>query len=348
MYLLLQFLSILFAALFVAEADGGERHIAITSHKAWKGEHSLAHRIQHAADRLGWKADLRAGEAVQEIYSKEYDFVIHLVPGVALHPTAKNYLAIFDPYNHYFESSGYLKMEYRFYDGYLLTYEPGVGDKNFSNRYSPPHLRWYPTVYDVAYKKVNPKYLFYICSTWGNRRNDSRYQTLLNFLEKGGYARFYGDVKVGEQYPKSFKGPIPFMGDHLYKAIQEAGIYLLLHSEFHLKYGLPSGRIFEAAASSAVILSDNNAFIKEHFGDSVLYIDVDASGESMFEQVERHMRWIRLHKKQAARMAKRSHAIFKEKFLLEMQMVRLGEFHDRIKGSTRVKVPEFSTTFETF
>ena len=101
----------------------------------------------------------------------------------------------------------------------------------------------------------------------------------------------------------------------------------MLHSESHHKYKIPSGRIFEAVAASAVVITDRNPFVMEHFGDSLLYIDQTLSGDEMFNQIDAHVMWIQNHPEEALEMAKRAHQIFEEKFLLEQQLLQFDEFH---------------------
>jgi hypothetical protein len=65
----------------------------------------------------------------------------------------------------------------------------------------------------------------------------------------------------------------------------------------------------------------------KEFGDSVLYVDDEKGGEELFRQVYDHYRWILSHPEEAEEMARRAHAIFLEKFTLEMQMLQLAEMH---------------------
>lgn len=323
-------LLILFFLLFFDICAANERHLAITSLYNWRGERALAHRIEEVCRKIGWKADIWEKDESEGMYGVDYDFVIHFIPKMDLHPTAKNYLAMFHPSHHFFDDDGVLLEEYRGYDGYLLTYLPSDEDPNFRNHNSPPFMQWYPTVQDVDYVKVKPDKLIYLCCGWGKRYRSNRYKKFLELLSAKSYTCIYGDPRFGKRYKKSYKGEIPYGGDAIYQTIQKAGVYLLLHSEDHLNHGLPSGRIFEAAASSAVIISDENAFVKKYFGSSVLYIDITKKSKEIYHQVNKHMKWIKSNKQEALKLAKRSHEIFSHTFLLEDQMLRLGDFHDQI------------------
>lgn len=322
---------LLILSLSVVEAY--DRKIAITYIESWRGERSFANRLKKACETLHWQADLWEVEDQKQLFETAYDFVIHLVPHFSPHPSAKNYLALFDPCHHYFDAEGRLLDEYSDFDGYLLTYRRDQNDINFSSERSPPTMVWYPTVYKTPFKEVNPSTLFYMCAGWGRRSNDNRYIKFLRYISTMSYSRFYGPERFKDFFPKSYKGTIPFEDEYLLEKIAESGVYLLLHSETHLEYGIPSGRIFEAVAASALVISDNNRFVRENFGDSVLYIDVNATGKQIFRQINQHMAWISSHKREAKKMAQQSHNILTKKFLLEEQLLRLGDFHDRISSS---------------
>jgi hypothetical protein len=99
--------------------------------------------------------------------------------------------------------------------------------------------------------------------------------------------------------------------------------------------GTPSSRLFEAAAAGAVIITDDFSFPREHFKDSVLYIDMEASERKVADGIKHHMDWIRLHPEQADKMAEDSHKIFRDKLCLEHLFRNLEEFADTVKKTAR-------------
>jgi spore maturation protein CgeB len=105
-----------------------------------------------------------------------------------------------------------------------------------------------------------------------------------------------------------------------------------MHRDTHLKAGAPSGRIFEAAAAAAVIISDKHPFVEKEFKNSVLY--VDQTRDDLFEQIDTHMRWIKENPEAAKTKALQAHKIFLEKFTLEEQLIRLYENFKTIKLNT--------------
>lgn len=307
-----------------------EKNIAILVRSDFRGEYSLAHRVKAACENIHWNADILPLRNTPALRNTKYDFAINLVPGIFKHPKCKNYLAIFDPVNYYFTKKGFLKEEYKQYDGYLLTYSPKSVHKNndFVDGNALPYMQWYPSVQWQNFQIVNPLHLFHLCCSWGDRFNNKNFQQCLSLLDKESYTRFYGTSLFKALYPNSYQGEIPYDEQKLLNVASQAGITLVLHSSDHNAYGVPSGRIFEAAAASTIIICDQNPFVKEHFGDSVLYINTSLDGQAMFDQIHEHMSWIKLNKAKALEKAAKAHTIFKEKFLLEDQLLRLAEFHD--------------------
>lgn len=327
---------LLFFLLFVCFfLNAVERHIGLLIKPDFRGEISFAYRIQAACKNLHWLADVIDIDDPEELKKNSYDFVISLVPGVYEHPKCKNYLAIFDPVHHYFDEKGFLKKRYRSYDGYLLSFSPGssgIEKKDFEDDRKFPYIPWYPSAQRTEYQTVDPSHLFYICCAWGDRLENENFQQLLNLLDAAPYARLYGNPQFQPFYPHSYQGSIPYNQRRLYEVAAQAGVGLVLHSSTHNIYGLPSGRIFEMAAASTVIISDQNSFVQTHFGDSVLYINTDEDGPSIHKQIQDHMDWIQVNKTLALEKAKKAHEIYIEKFLLEDQLLRLGAFHDRLSN----------------
>lgn len=322
-------------------AQDVQRHIAVLIKPDFRGEISFAYRIQSACKNLHWEADVLDIHHCNHLSDSPYDFVINLVPGSYPHPKCKNYMAIFHPTHHYFDKKGFLKKKYRRYDGYLLTYSPQKEPQSFFYRRPFPYIQWYPTVQRREHQKVDPSRLFHICCLWGNRFEDKKFRRCLHLLDKEPSTRFYGSQLIQSLYPKSYQKSLPYEGEELYETAAEAGVTLVLHSSAHNRCGVPSGRIFEAAAASTVIICDENTFVREHFGDSVLYINTDETGESIYKQIRDHMHWIQSHKEAALEKAAKAHAIYKEKFALEDQLLRLGEFHDQ-----QIRPPK--SLFQTF
>jgi hypothetical protein len=323
--------TLLFFLSFCSFLCGSERHIALIIKPAFKGEVSFAYRIQEACKNLGWLADVIDVKNPEKLKENKYDFVISMVPNLYEHPKCKNYLIIFDPEHHFFDRKGRLQKRYYSFDGYLLGFPPDLcARKEFDDPIQFPNIQWYPSAQRRDYQTVNPASLFHVCCSWGDRSENQNFRQLLSLLDKDPFTRLYGSADFKPLYPQSYQGPIPYDSHSLLEAAAVAGVSLILHSSTHNKYGLPSGRIFEMAAASTVIISDQNAFVRTHFGDSVLYINTDTDGASIHKQIQEHIDWIRANQTQALAMAKKAHEIYLEKFTLEDQLLRLEEFHNQL------------------
>ena len=311
-----------------AEQADSQRHIVLIIRNDFYGERECAYRMKLAAEHLHWTAKICDNTSSLDP-DDQYNWMLTLVPGISLPCSVPNhYLVLYHPTYHYFDLNGHLKQEYLPYDGYLATYQETeilLQDVQDHKKHLYPKP-WYPTVHYRPYRKVMPTRLFYFVGTWGDRLFHTRYQTLQRMLAEQKYTNFFGHPACGIKYGNTYKGFIPCDGESSINCISEMGVCLVLHSKGHLQHAVPSGRIFEAAAASAVIISDRNPFVMKHFGDSVLYINEECSGEECFKQIDSCMMWIRKHPQKALEMAKKAHQIFEEHFLLEQQLLDFDKF----------------------
>lgn len=192
-------------------------------------------------------------------------------------------------------------------------------------------MTWYPTTQITHYAPQMPTKLFYSNGsryTGNDRVNSEKYINLWRRLDKTSYFAAYGHKSVWKGY-ESYKGYINADGESFIREINKAGACLILHKPRTLQQKIPTGRIFEAAAAAAIIISDKHPFIEKEFQDSVLYIDTVR--DDLFEQIDAHWQWIQSHPEQAKAMAKRAHQIFLEKFTMEKQLTQLLQEFELIK-----------------
>lgn len=304
-----------------------DRHICLIIDLEYRGEREFAERIRIACENLHWHTTI-CDRFPSKLDSQRYHWMLTLVPKHESCTLHNNYLVLFDPVNHYFNKKGSLLENFFNYRGYLTTYQNtrylslNILYRNKS-LYPKP---WYPTAYYRPYQRVTPTRLFYFVGLWGNRLQNIRYKTLQNKLAQTPYTCLFGSPVVGEGYGNAFRGNIKHDGISVIDCIAQMGVCLVLHSEVHLKHAIPSGRVFEALAASAVIISDRNPFVVKHFGESVLYVNEELSGEEMFEQIHAHMMWIKQHPEEALKMAQKCHEIFEKHFLLEEQLLDFDRF----------------------
>ncbi len=309
----------------------GTVRMGIISNTEYCGERELAWRIKIAAQSLGWDVFLDESRGRNLLKVKDLDWVICLLSNnYYTRKDCPNYLTIFHPFE-FLDKEGKLLPFYRKYNGYLLTVnrkesiETSLREEN-KGFFSVP---FYPTIYPVAYKKLELNHLMTMVPVWGNRLMDEKFKTLYKRLSQTDQVKFYGVHRNSRIIEKGYMGSIPFDGVSVVKILQKHGIILILHSDIHNKEEIPSSRIFEAAAASTVIICDENAFVKEHFGDNVFYVNTSKSSEEIYQQIRRHMNTISSNPKKALDMAKNAHDIFTSKFLMTDQLLKLYDMHQQ-------------------
>ena len=314
-------------------------HMGIVSNSGYCGERELAWRIKIAAESLGWKVylDERKGRNLKKI--KDLDFVLCLLPyNRHLKPNCPNYLTIFHPFN-YIDKEGNLESFYDQYDGYLLTIKQNESITNSLKKKKKEQvcISFYPTVQRIEYKKIALNNLVTMIPVWGNRLTDEKFKNLYKLLSQTGFVKFYGVDRNEKIIQDGYMGEIPFDGSSVIDILQKHGIVLILHSDIHNLAGVPSSRIFEAAAASTVVISDENSFVKEHFADTVFYIDTSLPAVQIYQQIQAHMNTIRLNPENALAMAEKAHRIFTDKFLMTEQLLKLETLHNKIKSQKLLK-----------
>ena len=186
----------------------------------------------------------------------------------------------------------------------------------------------------------NPK-LFYCGTNWERTCNSSglaRHSGLFSLLDNCNVIEIYGPKKL-PNWPiapwdgyKSYNGEIPFDGFSILEKINQCGIVLALSSDVHRRAGAVTNRVYEACAAGAVIISDDNPFMKEHFEDTVLYIDFNINNPiDTYNQIMQKYNWIISHKDEAKELAKQSQNIFIKKFCLEKQLSDVWKEHNNRK-----------------
>ncbi|MCM1118657.1 MAG: glycosyltransferase [bacterium] len=181
----------------------------------------------------------------------------------------------------------------------------------------------------------DPK-IFYCGMNWEKALgNNDRHAGLFELLDKTGNVKFYGPdvveswggIRPWEGY-ECYQYSIPFDGFSILKEINSCGICLAISSDAHRRAGAVTNRAYEACAAGAVIISDNNVFMEEYFGDSVLYVTYNKlNPQDTFQQIMEKYQWIVEHKEEALEMAKRSQKIFTEKFCMEKGILDVTKNH---------------------
>ncbi|MDR0444799.1 MAG: glycosyltransferase [Puniceicoccales bacterium] len=182
---------------------------------------------------------------------------------------------------------------------------------------------------------ATPKARLFFCGHNWDDRGGEKYFKLWRALSDTDYFEAYGTRRawtdlLTRKPVKAYRGRLPSTANAVYNKTLECGVSLVIHGRTHLEGNCPSARIFEAAAASSVVISDELPFTKKHFGDSVLYVDTTQPAEEMFRTIDGHMQWILSHPQEAQELARRSHQIFCEKFALEDFMRDILDLYESV------------------
>jgi hypothetical protein len=319
-----------------------KRQRVLVTHKGDIGEMEMAVRICNTLNKMNVECAVLSISAIplikrvfpsyRETFTKHYapDFIISLQGGFVDYPTAKQYLAMTHGSYYYLSSNSAFSLNaIANYDGLLISFpekEKILSQLKYLDG-SPEKMDWYSTCPVTPYKPVENFRLLYFGSNLANTPIGDTLAKVFSHLDRTNYFDVYGAKGEWRHVPNSYKGYIKNDGVSIINTIHKTGVILIFHSPDHFQGKTPTAKIFEACAASAVIISDKNPFLKENFGDSILYIDNDKSPEIIFHQIEEHMKWIQNNKEKARELAARSHQIFVSKFSLEHQLENLLEFY---------------------
>jgi Glycosyl transferases group 1 len=336
-------------------------NVGIIVQKSTLGDREIAQRYKIAAEQLGWNAYVFKYKAtlgrywitasivkcitsVISYFFKPDFFIVQYpsyYPVLPAHPP--KYLTIFGNIDAELqhivslvkkEPQGFIN-DYQYigdYDGYidvnkkhdwltpanikLLSHTENINEKVIINSY--------PSTFSTQLAKLEYKQLFYCGGNWDSFRSSDFFKGIMLGLKQKGYLNIYGPEKTWEFTGDAYKGYLPDDGYSLVKMIQDSGISLIVHSEFHNLHGIPSGRIFEAAAAGSVIISDQNQFVKDEFSACVNFIDFTMSQKKVIEQIDHFVRWAQNNPEEAFKQAACAHKTFMEKFTLEKLLLKLA------------------------
>jgi phosphoglycerol transferase len=178
---------------------------------------------------------------------------------------------------------------------------------------------WLPTCQATALVEKERQGIAYFETGW----NAGRHQGVLHEVARSAQVHLYG--------PKHRR--LPFDGLSVLQALTRHAAALCLHSEQHRALGTPSARVFEAAAAGAVIISDQNSFVRETFGDAALYLAMDDSPERIAAQVLRHLSWIESNPEEARNLRHKANRIFNERLTFDSLLAKLPDLVADVKSA---------------
>lgn len=186
--------------------------------------------------------------------------------------------------------------------------------------------------------KLDNLKMFYCGMNWDKLvNNQNRHEGLFKLLDATGKVKFFGPdimknwggIRPWEGY-RCYQYPIPWDGFSILNEINECGVCLVISSDIHRRAGAVTNRAYEACAAGAVMISDNNEFMQKYFADAALFIYYNRNDpQDTFNQIMEKYRWIEEHKEEALAMVKRAQQIFREKFALDKQLLRIVSNHEK-------------------
>lgn len=216
---------------------------------------------------------------------------------------------------------------FNIYDTFAGTYESDIFNRiSKITTYDIPFIgSSVPADFALTAKKQNDRKLFYVGVNFERKLVKMRYEDLFKNLDKSHKIEIYGPKKVygAENLWAGFdcyKGEIPFDGRSIISKINQAGCCLALNSPMHNDANGVSNRTYEAAAAGALIISDDNKFVRHYFKDSVFYIDNDMPEEDASKKILNILDWANKNPEDAYQMAKTSNEIFIKQLSLEMMV----------------------------
>ena len=313
--------------------------IVVVKHKFAFGEAQAVENIALAATHIGWdcRVMLQSDFCSEKINSVDPDFIISLREDIAPLDGYINFLYLHVPMFMYLNKDGTLCTKaypnILKYQGFLSVVPDASAVKMaYEALYNKPFYS-VQTVFSVSKREFNDSPKLRLCysggALWDKNRAGQQYQKFYQLLDQTDYFDLFGLPKAWEKMNlKSYRGFLPVDDHTVVDTIANCGIALVLHSHEHIKGGVPTSRIFEAAAASAVIICDHHPFVEKEFGDSVLYIDPNQAPEKVFAQIDAHVKWVHDNPDKAIELARRSHAIFMERFTLENELLKIAALYE--------------------
>jgi glycosyltransferase involved in cell wall biosynthesis len=343
-------------------------NIGIVVQKVTLGDKEVAERYRIAAQNLGWnvyvlKYKAKIGRYYQLAwimqrmndlmnYFFKPDFLILIYPSYypVLSAEVPKYLVFFGNASETMAEIAATKDRNNFFSDYqnLGNYQGfidiGENSEWFNrydlNQFATAHhkinrfvINGYPTTFRTNYQPLKYQHLFYCGGNWDSLRSSDKYKAMFQKLETYGDFNVYGPENSWLFLKNAYKGYIPNDGQSLIDKIREAGIALVLHSDYHNAHNLPSARIFEAAAAGAAIISDRNNFVVENFGTCVYFIDsTNKTAAELAEEITKIKRHIQANPKEAEERARCAHQVFVKRYSMEELLLRLADKFEQQGG----------------
>lgn len=291
-------------------------------------ETGLSRRIYLAAQNLGWEAAEVASSVEINRFAPDFVLALHFrTPKITRYPT---YGCMWNPPAFFARDDRFIK-NILSYDAYLCSsgsIHAWLKDILYNTHKSYFAAPFFTSCNCVPYRQPDlghPR-LLYAGTGW----DGIRFRELFERLDSESYMEIYGPKKAWQHAHKAYRGLLPFDGSSILDALKKAGVGLCLHRQEHCDAAVPSLRIFEIAASGAIGMCQEHPFIREIFGDAVLYLESVGDTGRTLTQISEYMRWIGENKQQALALSRRAYDIFRENYTLEKLLLGIVPHHEQL------------------
>jgi len=331
------------------------------------GEYNVAEFFKYAAEKRGWQVKVYPFMGKEEeILAFDPDFIIqstctkpHMNDKLMAH-RARRYLTlsvahIMEAYNakdDILNPSEDLKNYMSQMHGMLIAADKEIGiykqiwEKKMDKIFNA--IPFLPTAPKTTYEPAEPKKLVWSGMGWDNFRTSEKYKEFITALSYNIPMRVYGFYNNAIFLKPGTYGGFAPPGLETIGLLRRNGIYLISHSTGHFNTGIPSLRPFEAAAANVITISDRHPFIIEHFGDSMLYFDRDASAEEMYQQIKKHFDWIIANPEKAKEKANQAHQIFLKKFTIDQYLDHIAKMHEYVLQQEKQMDLDYHLSYKTY
>jgi hypothetical protein len=154
-----------------------------------------------------------------------------------------------------------------------------------------------------------------------------RFDHLLKPLDDADVLDVFGptvvqNVRVWEGF-KGYKREVPFDGKSLIGEIARSGAVLALSSNAHLRSGVMTSRLFEGAAAGALVFADANSFVRRHFADETIPIDITGNPEKDAGRIAEALRHYNAHPDEAYAKAEALQQKYIDGYMLHNQLLQV-------------------------
>ena len=317
----------------------------VAFHNAFFGkavaETEISRRLTVAASRLGWEAKEVGTSAEIDAWRPDFVVALHFfTPKLTRFPT---YGCMWNPPGFMESNQDHLRAVLS-YDAYLTsgdTITEWVRDLSYGFEKQTFFAPFYASCLDGAWRAplLEAPRLVYLGTNWDGERHPQLFQD----LSERPFFDVYGPAGRWPSAAVAYRGPLPFDGATVTDVLNRSGVGLCFHRAEHREAGIPNARIFEIVSSGALAICEEHPFVRQTFGDSVLYLPAAADADATCASIDDQMAWIRSHRAEALEMSRRAHAIFSRSFSLEKLLENVGREHERLtesKGSSEDHPPQ--------